>query len=167
MQIQPELKAVLKRLRLSGILATLPDRWAVRTLAKIEQWAQRTSSGDLAELEGLDERSSVIPLVTSTRDNCLGQDCPQFRQCHVVKARRGAVPDLPRGSGWLFAETAGDTAAEAVSAAHALTADAGCLDSVVVTGAAAWAAWPVRRYTRAILTSAPARTAGSFESASR
>jgi len=28
MQIQPELKSVLKRLRLSGILATLPDRCA-------------------------------------------------------------------------------------------------------------------------------------------
>jgi ATP-dependent DNA helicase DinG len=52
-------------------------------------------SGDLAELDGLDERSSVIPLVTSSRDNCLGQECPQFRQCHVVKARREAmVADL-------------------------------------------------------------------------
>ena len=63
----------------------------MRALAKIEQWAQVTVSGDLAELEGLDERSSVIPLVTSTRENCLGQECPQFRQCHVVKARREAM----------------------------------------------------------------------------
>jgi ATP-dependent DNA helicase DinG len=70
---------------------TLPDRWAVRTLAKVEQWSQVTVSGDLAELDGLDERSSVIPLVTSTRENCLGQECPQFRQCHVVKARREAM----------------------------------------------------------------------------
>lgn len=78
----------LAQARLSG---ELPDRWAVRALAKIEQWAQRTQSGDLAELEGLDERSSVIPLVTSTRENCLGSECPQFRQCHVVKARRDAM----------------------------------------------------------------------------
>jgi ATP-dependent DNA helicase DinG len=70
---------------------TLPDRWAVRTLAKVEQWSHVTTSGDLAELDGLDERSSVIPLVTSSRENCLGQDCPQFRQCHVVKARREAM----------------------------------------------------------------------------
>jgi ATP-dependent DNA helicase DinG len=70
---------------------SLPDRWAVRALAKVEQWANVTHSGDLAELEGLDERSSVIPLVTSTRENCLGQECPQFRQCHVVKARREAM----------------------------------------------------------------------------
>jgi ATP-dependent DNA helicase DinG len=69
----------------------LPDRWAARTLAKIEQWSQTTRSGDLAELDGLDERSSVIPLVTSSRENCLGQDCPEFRQCHVVQARREAM----------------------------------------------------------------------------
>ena len=69
----------------------LPDRFAVRALARIEAWAASTRSGDLAELEGLDERSPVIPLVTSTRDNCLGSDCPQFASCHVVKARREAM----------------------------------------------------------------------------
>jgi ATP-dependent DNA helicase DinG len=70
---------------------TLPDRWAVRALAKVEQWARTTTSGDLAELEGLDERSSVIPLVTSSRENCLGSECPEYRQCHVMKARREAM----------------------------------------------------------------------------
>jgi ATP-dependent DNA helicase DinG len=81
----------LHRLKLARHSATLPDRWAVRTLAKVEQWAQSTSSGDLAEMEGLDERSSVIPLVTSTRDNCVGSECADFRACHVVKARREAM----------------------------------------------------------------------------
>jgi len=71
--------------------ATLPDRWAVRALARVEQWAQATKSGDLAEVEGLDERSPVIPLVTSTRDNCLGGECPEFRACHVMQARREAM----------------------------------------------------------------------------
>jgi ATP-dependent DNA helicase DinG len=71
--------------------AQLPDRWAVRTLARIEQWARVTVSGDLAEVDGLDERSSVIGLVTSTRDNCLGAECPEFRGCHVMKARREAM----------------------------------------------------------------------------
>ena len=69
----------------------LPDRWAARTLAKVEQWSRVTTSGDLAELDGLDERSSVIPMVTSSRENCLGSECPQFRPCHVVKARREAM----------------------------------------------------------------------------
>lgn len=71
--------------------AQLPDRWAVRTLAKIEAWATHTQSGDLAELDGLDERSSVIPLVTSSRENCLGSECPEYRNCHVMKARRDAM----------------------------------------------------------------------------
>ena len=71
--------------------AQLPDRWAVRTLAKVEMWARLTRSGDLAEIDGLDERSNVIPLVTSTRENCLGSECPEYRNCHVVKARRDAM----------------------------------------------------------------------------
>ena len=81
----------LHRLKQARQSATLPDRWAVRTLAKVEQWSQTTASGDLAEMDGLDERSSVIPLVTSTRDNCLGSECADFRACHVVKARREAM----------------------------------------------------------------------------
>ena len=81
----------LHRLSQARQADTLPDRWAVRTLAKVEQWSHVTVSGDMAELEGLDERSSVIPLVTSSRENCLGQECPQLRQCHVVKARREAM----------------------------------------------------------------------------
>lgn len=81
----------LHRMKQARQSATLPDRWAVRTLAKVEQWSQTTTSGDLAEMDGLDERSSVIPLVTSTRDNCLGSECADFRACHVVKARREAM----------------------------------------------------------------------------
>ncbi|MDE2397640.1 MAG: ATP-dependent DNA helicase [Burkholderiales bacterium] len=71
--------------------AQLPDRFAMRALARIEAWAQGTRSGDLAEIEGLDDRSPVIPLVTSTRENCLGSDCPEFRACHVMQARREAM----------------------------------------------------------------------------
>ncbi|MBL8346741.1 MAG: ATP-dependent DNA helicase [Rubrivivax sp.] len=69
----------------------LPDRFAVRALQRVSAWAQATRTGDLAEVEGLDERSPVIPIVTSTRDNCLGIDCPEYRNCHVVQARREAM----------------------------------------------------------------------------
>ena len=62
-----------------------------RSLAMVEQWAQATRSGDLAELPALDERSPVVALVTSSRDNCLGASCPRFRQCHVNLARREAL----------------------------------------------------------------------------
>ena len=68
------------------------------------------------------------------------------RLVDVVRARRGAaaVPTLPRGESWLFVETAGDTEAEAQAAARRLIADAGCLDSLVVTGAPARALWRIR-----------------------
>jgi ATP-dependent DNA helicase DinG len=79
------------RLELARQDASLPDRTAVRTLAKVEEWAQATRTGDLAEMPGLDERSPVIPLVTSTRENCLGSQCPKFRGCHVNAARREAL----------------------------------------------------------------------------
>jgi len=81
----------LHRLKQARDSASLPDRWAVRMLAKVEQWAQSTVSGDLAEMPGLDERSTVIPLVTSSRENCLGSECPDYRACHVMKARREAM----------------------------------------------------------------------------
>ncbi len=81
----------LHRLDLARHDASLPERGSVRTLAKIEQWSKATRTGDLAELPGLDERSPLIPLVTSTRENCLGAQCPQFKPCHVNLARREAM----------------------------------------------------------------------------
>lgn len=67
------------------------ERSALLALAKIEKWAVTTSSGDLAELPGLDERSSIIPLVTSSRENCLGSTCPAYKNCHVMLARKQAL----------------------------------------------------------------------------
>ncbi len=64
---------------------------AQKALAKIETWAQSTRTGDMAELTGLDERSSLWPLVTSTRDNCLGSSCPRYRACHVNLTRKEAM----------------------------------------------------------------------------
>ena len=81
----------LKSARQADPGAVPADRWTLRTLAQIERWAPTTASGDLAELDGLDERSAAIALVTSTRENCLGAECPDFRACHVMKARREAM----------------------------------------------------------------------------
>ncbi len=67
------------------------DASVIQALTRIEHWAQVTRTGDLAEVPGLDERSAVLPLVTSTRDNCLGSPCPRFRECHVNLARREAM----------------------------------------------------------------------------
>lgn len=59
-------------------------------LNEVREWRHRTLTGDKAELIDVPEDSSVWPLVTSTADNCLGQKCPEYSDCHVVKARKAA-----------------------------------------------------------------------------
>lgn len=68
------------------------------------------------------------------------------RLVDVVRARRGAaaVPDLPRGGGWLFVETAGATAREAEAHAQRVARAAGCTDSLVLFGPPAAALWRIR-----------------------
>ncbi len=80
-----------QRLELAQQGATLPDRTAVRSLAQVQAWSRTTTTGDLAEVPSLDERSALIPLITSNRDNCLGSTCPHWRDCHVNAARREAM----------------------------------------------------------------------------
>jgi ATP-dependent DNA helicase DinG len=76
----------LERLgHVTDIAATLRDDFNA-----VSAWRHRTDSGDKAELTEVAEDSRIWPLVTSTTDNCLGQKCPQYNQCHVVKARRAA-----------------------------------------------------------------------------
>jgi ATP-dependent DNA helicase DinG len=81
----------LQRLEVARHSDAGADRSVVRLLARVEQWAQATRTGDLVEVPGLDERSPVMPLITSTRENCLGAQCPQFKACHVNIARRDAL----------------------------------------------------------------------------
>jgi ATP-dependent DNA helicase DinG len=66
------------------------ERGAARTLARISRWAGVTKAGDLSELTDLPDQSPVWPQITSTRENCLGQECSQFSRCHVFEARRNA-----------------------------------------------------------------------------
>jgi len=57
---------------------------------RVVAWAGRTQQGDVAELDGLADDSPLLPLVTSTVDNCLGSDCPFWDDCCVVQARQRA-----------------------------------------------------------------------------
>jgi ATP-dependent DNA helicase DinG len=67
-----------------------PNKQTVHELQVVAEWAKKTVSGDIAELVNLPEDASVWPLVTSTADNCLGQDCPLLDECPLVKARQKA-----------------------------------------------------------------------------
>ncbi len=74
-----------------GVPGQLLDPQWLRALARVQQWARGTRSGDLDELPGLDAASPVLPLITSTRDNCLGAACPRASACHVNRARAEAL----------------------------------------------------------------------------
>ncbi len=60
-------------------------------LRAIGRFAQITQSGDKAECSDVREDSAAWIAATSTRDNCLGQDCPQVKDCFVLQARRQAM----------------------------------------------------------------------------
>lgn len=62
----------------------------VDALQRIYAWSGRTRSGDVAEVAGIAEDSPVWPLVTSTPDNCISQDCPHYSDCYVLNARKAA-----------------------------------------------------------------------------
>ena len=81
----------LHRMKEARVSGEFPDRRTALSLARIERWALGTTTGDFAEIDGLDERSPIIPIVSSNRENCLGQECPDYRACYVVKARREAM----------------------------------------------------------------------------
>lgn len=59
-------------------------------LRQIETWARRTPDGDTAGLASVPEGAPIWPKVTSTAENCLGQECPDIGDCHVLQARRSA-----------------------------------------------------------------------------
>lgn len=60
-------------------------------LAHLRSWSANTEEGDISTCVVVAEDSYVWPLVTSTNDNCLGSDCPMYKECFVVKARRKAM----------------------------------------------------------------------------
>jgi ATP-dependent DNA helicase DinG len=68
----------------------LPSRDSVSELEAIRQWVPLTEDGDLSISSVIAEDSELWPFVTSTTDNCLGSDCPDFEACFIARARREA-----------------------------------------------------------------------------
>ncbi|GAB1234649.1 ATP-dependent DNA helicase [Ferrigenium sp. UT5] len=72
----------------NGLFKTRED---VKHLAKIVNYAKVTQSGDRSGLADVPENAPIWMHVTSTRDNCLGQECPNHDECFVLKARKEAM----------------------------------------------------------------------------
>ncbi len=67
------------------------QREEVAHIRRIAQFARRSNTGDRGELADVPENSGAWQQATSTRDNCLGQDCPHLDECFVMRARRQAL----------------------------------------------------------------------------
>ncbi len=78
----------LERALSDGRFATRED---VRHLGKIKQYAKISDSGDKSGVANVPENAPIWMQVTSTRDNCLGQECPNHQECFVLKARAEAM----------------------------------------------------------------------------
>lgn len=66
------------------------SREQIAQFQRVVAWSGRTKMGDLAEIDVLPEESPLLPMVTSTADNCLGSECPFWTECFVVQARQRA-----------------------------------------------------------------------------
>lgn len=70
---------------------TLASREEVKYLKLIERYANVSKSGDKSGLSEVPENAAIWQQVTSTRDNCLGSDCPHYKNCFVMEARKQAL----------------------------------------------------------------------------
>ena len=89
-----------------------------------------------------DAADDVPALLAFSPTACEGLDS---RIVDVVRAQGGAVPDLPRGRGWLFVEIAGDEPGAISDSVQKAAAAASAVDSRVVTDMAEQAVlWRIR-----------------------
>ena len=78
----------LARTESDGMFKTRED---IKHLGRIKQYAKVSDSGDKGGLADVPENAPIWMQVTSTRDNCLGQECPNHKECFVLKARTEAM----------------------------------------------------------------------------
>jgi ATP-dependent DNA helicase DinG len=68
-----------------------PTRDDARYLTVIANFANNSATGDKSDLPAVPENAAIWSYVTSTRENCLGSDCPHYSKCFVMEARKQAL----------------------------------------------------------------------------
>ena len=81
----------LERLDQLIAMGVAGDRSVLNDLSKVRKWHQSTKTGDLSECTTIAEDSPILPQLVSTTESCLGSDCPNYKDCHVVQARKKAM----------------------------------------------------------------------------
>lgn len=67
------------------------NREEIQYLQQIESYAHISKEGDKSGLSEVPENAAIWQQVTSTRDNCLGSECPDYKKCFVMEARKQAL----------------------------------------------------------------------------
>ncbi len=67
------------------------NRDEIQYLQQIEWYANNSNNGDKSELSKVPENAAIWQQVTSTRDSCLGSECPSYKKCFVMEARKQAL----------------------------------------------------------------------------
>ena len=75
----------------AGLEGRFTSREEAGYIPMIKAFAANSKSGDKAELVEVPENALVWQSVTSTRDNCLGQECSFYKDCFVMEARKQAL----------------------------------------------------------------------------
>ncbi|MWP97195.1 ATP-dependent DNA helicase [Glaesserella parasuis] len=81
----------LERLDQVIAMGVVGDKSVLADLAKVRKWHTGTKTGDLSECITIAEDSPILPQLVSTAESCLGSDCPNYKECYVVQARRKAL----------------------------------------------------------------------------
>ena len=72
----------------------LQRRFQTRQLSGVfealKHWSETSRFGDIAEFSDIPENDPLWFYATSNADNCLGNECPEYNDCFVTKARRKA-----------------------------------------------------------------------------
>ena len=67
------------------------NRDEIKYLKLIESYANVSNTGDKSGLSEVSENAAIWQQVTSTRENCLGSECPSYKRCFVMEARKKAL----------------------------------------------------------------------------
>lgn len=98
----PSLKAVCMKGRPNYLCLLRLDRYSRQGMLfpadslaggieQLREWADRTETGDRAELEWLSDSSELWDSVDARSEICLGSRCPHFEECFITRMRQEAL----------------------------------------------------------------------------
>jgi ATP-dependent DNA helicase DinG len=67
-----------------------PFREDINAFKSIEDWVIKTKTGDRAEVPDLPDDYATWREISATSEQCIGSQCPDFKECFITKMRQAA-----------------------------------------------------------------------------